>query len=102
MWRKQKPTYIGVIEKKRLNGHGLRVTYSDEKTMGLHIGYWLNGRIYGPGISITENAILIGNFTNRKVEEINELSEPIQRFKTIENKDYHSQINMKRPTFDDD
>ena len=102
MWRKLKPTYIGLFQNKRLNGHGLRITYSDDKTMGLHIGYWLNGRIYGLGISITENSILIGNFT--KIEEVDvlQLPEPIQIFKKIDNKNYLDQLNMKKPAFDDD
>ena len=102
LWKMFKPTYIGLFKNKRLNGHGLRITYSDGKTMGLHIGYWLNGRIYGPGISITENSILIGNFT--KIEEVDvlEFPEPIQIFKTIDNKNYLDQINMTKPAFNDD
>ena len=101
MWRKQKPTYIGVFEKKRLNGHGLRITYSDGKTIGLHLGYWLNRRINGLGISITENSILIGNFTKTEEEDVGQFPEPIQRLIKTDNKDYLGQINIKKPNFND-
>lgn len=98
MWKDLKPTFVGKFKNKRLHGHGLRITYSEKKTMGLLIGYWLNGRISGPGISITENSILIGNFPNLKAEDVNQL----QRFKMIDNKDYLRHINMKKPNFYDD
>ena len=60
--RKHYPTYIGFIRNERLEGYGIRIVHSEQKTMGILMGFWINGRIHGPGILISETGRLVGYF----------------------------------------
>lgn len=94
MWRKYNPTYIGFIKNERLEGYGLRIVHSEKKTMGLLLGFWLNGRIHGPGISISNTERLVGYFGSYEKKKIPAESEKIQSFEKTNSNHFLENIHI--------
>jgi hypothetical protein len=98
IWKKYNPTYVGMIRHKRLNGHGLRIQYSEDETLGLLLGYWKKGRLFGPGISISKTARLIGNFKAPDSNSVNlSESEKLSKYIPSNNAEFLGEIHMKKP-----
>ena len=92
-WRRHYPTHIGFIRNERLEGFGLRIIHSKQKTMGLLIGRWENGWISGPGISISETGRLVGFFGSYKQNKFPTGSEKIQSYEKT-NSNYLDDIRI--------
>ena len=94
-WRKHYPTLIGSIKDERLKGFGLRIVHSKQKTMGILIGSWVNGRISGPGISISKTGRLVGYFGSYKENDLAPDSEKIQSYEKTNSYFYLDKIKIE-------